>query len=72
MDINGELYDIENNLDNGQKLKISEFKNPVLYKPLFISIGLMVFQQLSGINAVLFFCTYIFKEAGFSNAKLVK
>ncbi|EDV20428.1 uncharacterized protein TRIADDRAFT_38377 [Trichoplax adhaerens] len=70
-DINTELYDIENNLDNGQKMHFSEFKNPVLFKPLLISIGLMIFQQFSGINAVLFFCTYIFKEAGFGDPKLV-
>ncbi|XP_032589789.1 facilitated trehalose transporter Tret1 isoform X2 [Drosophila grimshawi] len=33
-------------------------------KPLSISLGLMFFQQLSGINAVIFYTVQIFKDAG--------
>ncbi|CAM6031837.1 unnamed protein product, partial [Sphagnum compactum] len=33
-------------------------------KPLLISLGLMFFQQMSGINAVIFYTTSIFKDAG--------
>uniref|UniRef100_A0A336LSW6 Facilitated trehalose transporter Tret1 n=1 Tax=Culicoides sonorensis TaxID=179676 RepID=A0A336LSW6_CULSO len=33
-------------------------------KPLSISLGLMFFQQMSGINAVIFYTTSIFKSAG--------
>ncbi|XP_054736658.1 facilitated trehalose transporter Tret1 isoform X2 [Anastrepha obliqua] len=33
-------------------------------KPLSISLGLMFFQQLSGINAVIFYTVSIFQEAG--------
>ncbi|KAH8279188.1 hypothetical protein KR026_003382, partial [Drosophila bipectinata] len=35
-------------------------------KPLSISLGLMFFQQFSGINAVIFYTVSIFKEAGTS------
>lgn len=35
-------------------------------KPLAISLGLMFFQQLSGINAVIFYTVSIFKAAGSS------
>lgn len=33
-------------------------------KPLSISLGLMFFQQFSGINAVIFYAENIFKKAG--------
>ncbi len=33
-------------------------------KPLTISLGLMFFQQLSGINAVIFYTVQIFQDAG--------
>lgn len=33
-------------------------------KPLSISLGLMFFQQFSGINAVIFYTVQIFKDAG--------
>lgn len=35
-------------------------------KPLLISLGLMLFQQMSGINAVIFYTVKIFREAGSS------
>lgn len=36
------------------------------FKPLLISLGLMLFQQFSGINAVIFYTVMIFKDAGSS------
>ncbi|XP_029168642.1 facilitated trehalose transporter Tret1-like isoform X3 [Nylanderia fulva] len=33
-------------------------------KPLLISLGMMLFQQMSGINAVIFYTVQIFKDAG--------
>ena len=45
--------------------------SPAIAKPLIISIGLMVFQQFSGINAVLFNAAQIFAIAGFTQGKLV-
>lgn len=33
-------------------------------KPLSISLGLMFFQQMSGINAVIFYAVKIFKDSG--------
>uniref|UniRef100_A0A646QID7 Solute carrier family 2, facilitated glucose transporter member 1 n=1 Tax=Hemiscolopendra marginata TaxID=943146 RepID=A0A646QID7_9MYRI len=42
------------------------FLNPTLRIPLVISVVVMLSQQLSGINAVIFFSTEIFKSAGLS------
>ncbi|EAA44045.3 AGAP005563-PA [Anopheles gambiae str. PEST] len=38
--------------------------NKANLKPLLISLGLMFFQQLSGINAVIFYTVQIFQSAG--------
>ena len=48
-----------------------DWLSPVIAKPLIISIGLMIFQQFSGINAVLFNAANIFKTAGFEDGKVV-
>ena len=36
-----------------------------VYKPLIISLALMFFQQMSGVNAVIFYAGSIFTSAGF-------
>ena len=57
--------------DHNERLPLRELLLPVILKPLIVSIGLMVFQQFSGANAVLFNAADIFATAGFSNGKLV-
>lgn len=39
------------------------FSRPVM-KPLFVSLGLMLFQQFTGINAIVFYTVSIFQSAG--------
>jgi len=70
-DIEGECFTIEATLDRQEKMAWRDWLSPVIVKPLIISIGLMVFQQFCGINAVLFNAASIFADAGFKNGKLV-
>lgn len=63
-DIQLECRDIEDGMDVKETFSWSEFKKPELSRPLMISVMIMVFQQLSGINCVMFYTVSIFKDAG--------
>lgn len=65
-----ECRDIEEGLDTQEKFTWSEFKKPELARPLMISVIIMIFQQFSGINAVMFYTVSIFESAGLKNSKL--
>ncbi|KAF2359664.1 Sugar/inositol transporter [Trinorchestia longiramus] len=45
------------------KASFKDLKKPHIKKPLIIAINLMMFQQISGINAILFNLTTIFESA---------
>lgn len=47
----------------GSQYSLETFKSREFYKPFMLALGLMFFQQFSGINAVLFYQTDIFKRA---------
>ncbi|XP_014254945.1 facilitated trehalose transporter Tret1 isoform X2 [Cimex lectularius] len=65
-DISKEFSDIcgVDNLDGSPSSPISELFTKKYLLPISISLGLMFFQQLSGINAVIFYTVSIFKDAG--------
>ncbi|XP_018905127.2 trehalose transporter 1-like protein isoform X3 [Bemisia tabaci] len=67
-DISAEFDEIEKtNAESNKNEKTagcSELFAKMYRRPLLISIGLMFFQQMSGINAVIFYTVKIFKEAG--------
>ncbi len=44
---------------------MSDLKDPGVYKPLVIGVMLMVFQQMTGINAIMFYAETIFEQAHF-------
>lgn len=62
-----ELAEIKHHLDKDAENKVSFFqaiRTKASKKALVICMGLMAFQQLSGINAVIFFMGEIFEKAG--------
>jgi SP family facilitated glucose transporter-like MFS transporter 8 len=63
-DVGAELQEIQTSVDEAaaQKLSITKaFQTAEAKKGLMIAFGLMIFQQLSGVNAVIFYATDIFK-----------
>ncbi|KAG8447570.1 hypothetical protein GDO86_014900 [Hymenochirus boettgeri] len=56
--------------DQETSLAFAELRNPAIYKPFLIGILMMVFQQFTGINAIMFYADTIFEEANFKNSRL--
>ncbi|XP_061625135.1 solute carrier family 2, facilitated glucose transporter member 8 [Phyllopteryx taeniolatus] len=54
----------------GSSFQMSDLKDAGVYKPLAIGVMLMVFQQMSGINAVMFYAQNIFEQAHFKESDL--
>jgi sugar porter (SP) family MFS transporter len=46
-----------------------EVFGPTLRRALWVGIGLAVFQQITGINAIIYYANEIFAEAGFTTAE---
>jgi len=46
--------------------KFKDFFQPELLKPIAVCLSLMIFEQISGYNAIIFYAGRIFKEAGSS------
>jgi SP family facilitated glucose transporter-like MFS transporter 8 len=66
VDVEDECHDIEESFDPSDKMTLSElFSKRELFLPLKVSVGLMIFQQFSGINVVMFYTVSIFESAGF-------
>lgn len=49
---------------------LSDLRDPALFKPLLLGVFLMVFQQMTGINAIMFYAESIFEQAHFQNGDL--
>ncbi|CAG7718425.1 unnamed protein product [Allacma fusca] len=65
-DVEEELAVIQKSV-NESKQQSATFKDllaPAILKPTLIALALMLFQQLSGVNAVIFYTTEIFLDAG--------
>ncbi|WP_298136992.1 sugar porter family MFS transporter [Flavobacterium sp.] len=58
--------EIENSLQREDKNQWKHLVNPIFKKALFVGIGLSILQQLTGINAILYYAPEIFKSLGSS------
>nr|UFQ59758.1 glucose transporter 2 [Macrobrachium nipponense] len=65
-DIEPEMKYLKESLEEAKRNKVSlrDLKAPYIIKPLVISLLLMAFQQLSGVNAVIYNVKVIFLDAG--------
>ena len=68
--INYELEEIKH-IRNPENVGYSELFARGVRKQFIISMTLNALQQFTGINPVIFFCTYIFERAGFDNSDVV-
>ncbi|KTG32058.1 hypothetical protein cypCar_00023569 [Cyprinus carpio] len=63
-----EMKEEKRKMDMERKASIAElFRSPMYQQPIIISILLQLSQQLSGINAIFYYSTDIFKKAGVEN-----
>ncbi|KAM3316372.1 hypothetical protein ACQJBY_034467 [Aegilops geniculata] len=72
-DITSEVNDIKTAVASANKMtaiRFQELNQKKFRMPLILGIGLLVLQQLSGINAILFYAGSIFKAAGVTNSNL--
>jgi MFS transporter, SP family, major inositol transporter len=66
---NVELNEIENAFAEESTMKKATFKDlsiPWVRRILFIGIGIAIVQQITGINAIMYYGTEILKDAGFA------
>ena len=57
-------------IETSEPISLRELMKPTLYRPFIISIMLMVFQQFTGINAVIVHASRMLRDAGISNANV--
>ncbi|XP_066366341.1 sugar transporter ERD6-like 4 isoform X2 [Miscanthus floridulus] len=72
-DITTEVNDIKRAVTSSSKrttISFQELNQKKYHTPLLLGIGLLVLQNLSGINGVLFYASSIFKAAGVTNNDL--
>ncbi|KAI4327605.1 hypothetical protein L6164_020044 [Bauhinia variegata] len=72
-DISVEVNEIKRSVaSSGRRatIRFSDLKRKRYWFPLMVGIGLLVLQQLSGINGIMFYSSNIFANAGISSNKI--
>ena len=64
-DIGKEIIDIQNSLSSDKQKKREPLFIKKYRKPILLAVAIAAFNQLSGINAILYYAPNIFKMAGF-------
>ena len=69
-DVTAELSALRTDLvqEDRRLARASQLLSPRLRRPLIIGVGLAMFQQITGINTVIYFAPTIFQSAGLSSA----
>ena len=68
IDVTSAIDDIEaaEKADSAERATWGEVFSRKLRKPLMVGVGLAIFQQITGINAIIYYANKIFAEAGFA------
>ncbi|XP_067126549.1 solute carrier family 2, facilitated glucose transporter member 8-like [Centruroides vittatus] len=66
VDLQKEFENIENDIKRQPQgsIGIKDFVDPINWKPFLLSLGLMYFQQFSGVNGIMFYASSIFESTG--------
>jgi SP family galactose:H+ symporter-like MFS transporter len=67
-DVGPEIKDIQKSMSQQGKGGMAGLFEPSLRMPMIVGLGLATFQQLTGINTVIYYAPTIFKFAGISGA----
>ncbi|CDP07507.1 unnamed protein product [Coffea canephora] len=72
-DISLEVNEIKRSVASTSRrttIRFGDFKQKRYWFPLMVGIGLLMLQQLTGVNGVLFYTTSIFESAGISSSNI--
>jgi SP family galactose:H+ symporter-like MFS transporter len=67
-DVSPEISEIQQSLAEQKGSGVTELFRPSLRMPLIVGVGLAIFQQITGINTVIYYAPTIFGFAGFETA----
>jgi len=66
--VESELRDIAHDIAQDQPARWADLAAPDLRPALLVGVGLAVFQQVTGINTIIYYAPQIFEAAGFGSA----